>query len=142
MRYIKVAAFIMLILLVLPLSVGATEDSEAWGREYKEMIEALPEDISGLLPEKLFSDKVGDIAEGAKEAVSFLTAFQTYSDFENERKSLFFCLSLRDGIGCAKANSPRYGAFCEDREHRSVVRFGTRGHIADACLRKVAIFGR
>lgn len=71
MRRIKVILFVMLLVLALPLTASATEGTDAWGEEYKEMMEALPEDISGLLPEKLFSDNVGDIAEGAKKAVSF-----------------------------------------------------------------------
>ena len=58
--------------LLLATSVCADSGEELpFAEEYKEMLDALPEDIADLLPEKLFSDKVGDLVDGAREVTDF-----------------------------------------------------------------------
>lgn len=65
------------VLMLSAAAVGAEEGQPIeFESEYREMLEALPEDVAELLPEKLFSGNVSDIVEGAKE----LTSFEYFSD--------------------------------------------------------------
>ena len=57
-------------LWVMP-AFAADDDKLDCYDEYKEMLEALPEDVAELLPDKLYSDNVGDIAQGASDLVDF-----------------------------------------------------------------------
>lgn len=70
MKTVRFIIFILLFLSVFSLNIFAEEDMEYYD-EYKDMLDALPDDIAELLPDKLYSDNVNDIASGASELVSF-----------------------------------------------------------------------
>ena len=67
-RVIKFTFLLLLITSMLQISVYAEEND--YTAEYKEMLDSLPDYIVEILPEKLFSDNVEDIGEGAEEAIS------------------------------------------------------------------------
>jgi stage III sporulation protein AE len=51
--------------------VCAEDEKLECGQEYLDMLDGLPDEVADLLPEKLFSNNVEDITEGAKEALDF-----------------------------------------------------------------------
>lgn len=68
---IRVLVLAALLIFSISFTVSAEEEGVDFSEEYREMLDALPDDVAELLPEELFSDKASDIAEGAKETVSF-----------------------------------------------------------------------
>ena len=68
-RVIKFACLLLLTMSMLQSPIYAEEIDYA--AEYREMLDSLPDYIVDILPEKLFSDSVEDIGEGAEELVSF-----------------------------------------------------------------------
>lgn len=69
-RVMLTVTLVCILLLFMSLPISA-EESIGCADEYFDMLDALPDDIAELLPDKLFSDKASDIGEGASEAVSF-----------------------------------------------------------------------
>ena len=74
------AAVIMTLSCVLAFSLpvkAELSDTEGesgkidFGEEYRQMLDALPDDVAELLPDKLYSSEVSDIVEGAKEMTDF-----------------------------------------------------------------------
>ena len=73
-KILRLAVAMLAAVLMLSAYVSAedtTEEKIEFNEEYRDMLDALPEDIAQLLPEKLYSDNASDIVEGAKEVVSF-----------------------------------------------------------------------
>ena len=69
---VRLTKLIILIILFLSLfSINAFAEDMEYYDEYKEMLDALPDDVASLLPDKLYSDNINDIASGASELVSF-----------------------------------------------------------------------
>ena len=87
----RVMAFLctaLVFMSLITLSVFAENDEKIdCYDEYKEMLDALPDDVASLLPEKLYSDNINDIADGAKELV----------DFNYIMKSIFSFIGLELG---------------------------------------------
>lgn len=67
----RIICLSLMLIFFLPLNVAAEEEKIECSDEYRDMLDALPDDVAELLPDKLFSDNISDIAEGAKETVSF-----------------------------------------------------------------------
>ena len=67
----RVICFLLMLLFFMPINISAEEEKIDCADEYIDMLDALPDEIAELLPDKLFSDNISDIAEGAKETVSF-----------------------------------------------------------------------
>ena len=87
----RVMAFLctaLVFMSLITLSVFAENDEKIdCYDEYKEMLDALPDDVASLLPEKLYSENINDIANGAKELV----------DFNYIMKSIFSFIGLELG---------------------------------------------
>ncbi len=68
-KFIKISVAVLTVVCIFSLSVYAEDIS--CDEEYKAMLDALPSDISSLLPDKLFSSNINDISDGAEEVLSF-----------------------------------------------------------------------
>ena len=83
-RILRILLIAAALSVCLSTSVAA-EDTFDCADEYKEMLEALPDDIAELLPDELFSNKISDINKGAEKVLSFkylLGIFAKYVGFE------------------------------------------------------------
>lgn len=77
-RYKKILMVIMISSMLLcffscSVNAGVEEDAaelECY-EEYRQMLDALPDDLAEMLPDKLYSSKVSDIIEGASEITDF-----------------------------------------------------------------------
>ena len=77
-QVIKSTCLLILVLLMLQISVYAEEVDYA--AEYKDMLDSLPDYIVEILPEKLFSDDIEEIGEGAEEVISLDSVLRVIVD--------------------------------------------------------------
>ena len=70
---------VLLYFFVSPLNVFAQEESDI-PNEYDDMLDSLPNDISDMLPDEIFSDDINSIAQGTKELTSWDYIFNTVFD--------------------------------------------------------------
>lgn len=66
---VTIAAIVSGIILVSP--AYAENNNDVYSKEYKDMLDAIPDDIAELLPEELYSDRPEDIANGASKMSEF-----------------------------------------------------------------------
>lgn len=106
-KMLKVLAIVAILMNVLAVNIFADETLECLD-EYKDMLDALPEEIAGLLPESLFSDSVEDISQGAKDVSSFgyiLKVIAEYLGLELQSALKLLATLLGILIICAVMNS-------------------------------------
>lgn len=79
----KTVIIFLLFLIPMCLSASAKNDIEAmeYYDEYRAMLDALPEDVSQLLPSELYSESVTDIASGAAKMTDFGYIVNAVFDF-------------------------------------------------------------
>ena len=82
LRIGSIILFSIILLSLFSLSAFAEDEGKLdCYDEYKEMLSALPEDSAALLPDKLYSENVSDIASGAQELADFGYIMKTVLSF-------------------------------------------------------------
>lgn len=78
---VRVFCILLMLLLILisPINVCAQENQEI-PEEYENMLDSLPNDIANMLPEKIFSENIDDVAQGVKEITSWDYIFNMVFD--------------------------------------------------------------
>ncbi len=69
--------FILMLIFTVSASAAEGETEEKISREYRDLIESVPQDIAEYLPTEIFSDDVSDIYGAAVEMSSFSYIFKT-----------------------------------------------------------------
>ncbi len=70
-RAMTVLVLVILGVLLLSVTVSAEEEEAEYGDEYRAMLDALPDEVADILPEKLYSEDPSDIMSGAAEMADF-----------------------------------------------------------------------
>ncbi len=78
---IALIAALTVLIIITPSAFAEDGDKIDCYDEYKEMLEALPDDVASLFPEKLYSDDIKDIADGAAEITDFGYIIKTVFSF-------------------------------------------------------------
>ena len=76
-RFFSISFIIMLLLFTFAFNTAGVE----YGAEYKDFTDEIPNDISGLLPEGIFSDSEDEISSAANELVSPKYIFNIILDY-------------------------------------------------------------
>jgi len=108
-RILFVFIFSLASITCFSITVGAEVEMDCYD-EYRDMLDALPDDVSALLPDKLFSDNSSDISDGAKEVLSFdyvLKIFFRYIGLEARNVIKLFASILGILILSALMNSAK-----------------------------------
>lgn len=63
------AALITIAMIFSPVS--AENAGDAYSKEYKDMLDAIPDDVAELLPDEIYSNDPADMAEGASKLTDF-----------------------------------------------------------------------
>ena len=79
-RTVCIVMFSILTFVLLSANVFAEEQMEC-ADEYKEMLDSLPSDVAELLPDKLFSDSLTDLSDGAGEVMSFSYILNIFAEY-------------------------------------------------------------